>query len=112
MPSDERNRTVDGAGGGGHGGIGNAQQRTEYEGRQRLAGTKQSVRGAMEASVGCLLCPEILRGPRKRAALTFPRARGGGLPPSTRRRGGQRARSTVRFRIAALVIATLPVMQW
>jgi len=78
MPSDERNCTIDGAGGGGHCGIGNAQQRTEYEGRQRLAGTKQSVRGAVEASVGCLLCPEILRGPPKRAALTFPRARGGG----------------------------------
>jgi hypothetical protein len=78
MLSDERNRTIDGAGGGGHCGFGNAQQRTEYERGQRLAGTKQSVRGAVEASVSCLLCPEILRGPRQRAALLFPRARGGG----------------------------------
>jgi hypothetical protein len=31
----------------------------------------------VEASVGGLLCSEILRGPRQRAALTFPRARGG-----------------------------------
>ena len=78
MPSDERNCTIDGAGWSGRRGIGNAQQRTEYEGRQRLAGTKQSVRDTVEASVGCLLCPEIVHGPRQRAALTFPRARGGG----------------------------------
>jgi hypothetical protein len=76
MPSDERNRTIDGAGGSGHRGIRNAQQRTKYERRQRLAGTKQSVRRAVKTSVSCLLRPKILRGPRKRAALTFPRARG------------------------------------
>ena len=78
VPSDEGNRTIDGTGGCVHRCFRNAQQRTEYEGCQRLAGTKQSVRGTVEASVGCLLCPEILRSPRKRAALTLPRARGGG----------------------------------
>ena len=71
MPSDERNRTIDGAGGGGHCGIGNAQQRTEHEGRQRLAGTKQSVCGAVEASVGCLLCSEISRGLRSELRSRF-----------------------------------------
>ena len=34
MPSDEFNRTIDGAGGAGSGGIWNPQQRTEYERRQ------------------------------------------------------------------------------
>ena len=42
MPPDESNRTIDRAGRRGQGGVGNTQQSAENEGRQRLAGTKES----------------------------------------------------------------------
>jgi hypothetical protein len=76
MRFDERHRAIGGAGR--RYGIGHPQQRAEYKRRERLAGTQQPVRGAVEASVGGLLCPEIVRSPRERAALTRPRARGCG----------------------------------
>ena len=112
MPSDERNCTIDGAGGGGQCGIGNAQQRTEYTKGVNDWPERSSPYVALWKPPSAACCAQRYCAARASELRSRFHEHAARPPPSTRRRGGQRARSTVRFRIAALVIATLPVMQW
>ena len=110
MPSDERNCTIDGADGrlwpreraatprarrASATDRNEAVRRSRCESRRRPPAVPRDI-----AQPGSASCARVSMSTRRRP------------PPSTRRPGGQRARSTARFRIAALVIATLPVMQW